>query len=401
MKRNLLILVCLSFVTFSLVSAVVFCETNLPVKITDLDGYVGWLSITDDGSKVAFIAYLQYAREMDGSTRLDYTSAEIFVVNSDGLDLKQVTDSTVQGFVPTDFCYITGDGSKIVFQAVINATSEHPGSQSEIFVVNSDGSELKQVTNISSAAVPSISDDGSKVAFIAKTNEYKDLFVINSDGTELNQLTSNTLEAISVQISGDGSKIVFSQAKRSEPPDLFVINSDGTELKQLTSGSIVESFPSISDDGSKIAYISALDFHGELFVINSDGSGLQQLTDKKLNFSTAYSSISGDGSRIVVKSRVDNESEHRLFVVNSDGSGWHQFETNDVIGGVASLSRDGSKIAFLEEQNNGLPEIFVVSYDGSSTEPAPDIDYLVALVLGVVTIVVVVIVLRRKKLHTN
>ncbi len=292
-----------------------------------------------------------------------------------------------------DFCYISGDGSKIVFHAAINATSEHPGLQSEIFVVNSDGSELKQVTNISSASCPSISDDGSKVAFIANPNEYADLFVINSDGTELKQLTSNTLDTNWVQISGDGSKIVFLQLKRSEGPDIFVVNSDGTGLKQLTSDSEVN-FPSISDDGSKITFISYLDmsgmvFRGELFMINSDGSGLKQLTDKKLNFPTAFSSISGDGSRIVIRSRLDNGNDYRLFVVNSDGSGWHQLETNDVLPQVVSLSDDGSKI-------------FVVSYGGSSTEPAPAIDYLVAFILAVVAIVVlVVIVLRRKKLQVS
>ncbi len=99
MRKNLLILVCLSLTTLSLISVVVVCEKNLlvkiidlDVKITDLDGYVGFLSISDDGSKVAFIAYLEYAKESDGSIRLDYASAEIFAVNSNGSDLKQVTD---------------------------------------------------------------------------------------------------------------------------------------------------------------------------------------------------------------------------------------------------------------------------------------------------------------------
>lgn len=411
MKKNLLIVVFLSFVTLSSV-AVVVCENTLPIKITDLGVYtkspsiksVGFHCISDDGSKVAFIAYLDYYSSSDEFTELDYNSAEIFVINSDGSNLKQITNSTAQGILPKLGCSISGDGSKIVFYGWKDYNSPNP--QSGIFTINSDGSELKQLTNLTSYGRPSISDDGSKVAFFTKSNGATDLFVVNSDGTGLKQLTSNTLDVSSFQISGDGSKIVFLQYPSMSPDesDLFVVNSDGTELKQLTSGSSCEVSPSISDDGSKIAFVSILDYVDELFVINSDGSGLQQLTDKKFAFGTAYSSISGDGTKIVVRSAIDNGSEHGLFVVNSDGSEWHQLDPNKVgwpIGiGPWSLSRDGSKIVIVVQENNDLPRIFVVDSDVSSTEPDPVIEYLVVIILAVVAIsVLIVFVLRRKKLH--
>ena len=367
MKRNLLIIVFLSFVTLSSVSVVV-CENTLPIKITDLAVYakslsiksVGFHCISDDGSKVAFIAYLDYDYSTDEFTVLDSDSAEIFVINSDGSNLKQITNSTAQGIIPKLGCSITADGSKIVFNGSKNYNSPNP--QSGIFTINSDGSELKQITNLTSLGRPSI--------------------------------------------SGDGSKIVFLQypSMSSDESDLFVVNSDGTELKQLTSGSSFEVSPSISDDGSKIAFVSMLDYVDELFVINSDGSGLQQLTDKKFAFGSALSSISGDGSKIIVRSAIDEGSEHGLFVVNSDGSEWHQLDPNKVGWPVGiwpwSLSHDGSKIVIVVQENNDLlgTRIFVVDSDVSSTEPDPVIEYLVVIILAVVAIaVLIVIVLRRKK----
>ncbi len=393
-------------------SVVVVCETNLPVKITDLDVYakspaiksVRFPSISDDGTKVAFIAILEYESSNDEITFLDYDSAEIFVINSDGSNLKQVTDSTAQGAIPRLACSISGDGSKIVFAGEKDYNSPNP--QSGIFIVNSDGSELKQVTNLTSYSSPSISNDGTKVVFTAKSNGNTDLFVVNSDGTGLKQLTSNTLNVIPSQISGDGSKIVFLQYPNNfDETKLFVVNSDGTDLKQLTSGSSWDYYPSISDDGRKIAFISGSDDAVELFMINSDGSGLQQLTDKKLDLGTACSSISGDGSKIIVRSTTDKGSNHGLFVVNSDGSEWHQLETNEA--GWPnyiypwSLSHDGSKIVILV-QETARARAFVVDSDVSLTEPGSVIEYLFALILAVVAIVVlVVIVLRRKKLQTS
>ena len=58
----------------------------------------------------------------------------------------------------------------------------------------------------------SISGDGNKIAFVTSVNNASHIFVINSDGTGLKQLTSDS-EGIgfggSPSISGDGTKIVF------------------------------------------------------------------------------------------------------------------------------------------------------------------------------------------------
>ena len=87
------------------------------------------------------------------------------------------------------------------------------------------------------SSCPSISGDGNKIAFVTGIDmETSEIFVINSDGTGLTQLTNNTENIDNPSISGDGSKIAFTDSVYGDKTssEIFVINSDGTGLTQLT-----------------------------------------------------------------------------------------------------------------------------------------------------------------------
>jgi Tol biopolymer transport system component len=349
-KRNMqmrgslviLILLLLMSLTSSVFLSTVKCEWNTPLQLTNNTADDQGVSISGDGSKMA------YYSNQDG----DY---EIFVVNSDGSGLTQLTQNTAYDYEPS----ISGDGSKIAFRSNVDGDGE-------IFVVNSDGSGLTQLTqNTAYDSVPSISGDGSKIAFQSNINGYAndDIFVVNSDGTGLTQLTSNTASDRYPSISGDGSKIAFASYATGDW-EIFVVNSDGTGLTQLTSGTAIHYNPSISGDGSKIAFDSSSDSGYDIFVVNSDGTGLTQLTSNTA--SDRYPSISGDGSKIAFQSNVGGDWE--IFVVNSDGTGLTQLTSNTADDQYPSISGDGSKIAF-QSNVGGDWEIFVVSQTSDDTTP--------------------------------
>jgi Tol biopolymer transport system component len=58
-------------------------------------------------------------------------------------------------------------------------------------------------------AHPSISGDGSKIAFQRGYDNDTEIFVVNSDGTGLTQLTNNNIEDEYLSISHTGERIVF------------------------------------------------------------------------------------------------------------------------------------------------------------------------------------------------
>jgi Tol biopolymer transport system component len=221
----------------------IFVANSDGTGLTEIARDCSFPVLSGDGSKIAF-------------TKKD----QLFVVNFDGTGLTQVTNKTVNKR-PS----ISGDGSKIAFV-----------SESQLFVVNSDGTGLTSpLFTASDISRPSISGDGKKIAFYAdldanyeRFQNYSDAFVVNSDGTGLIKLATNlTLfdyHGVTPSISADGSKIAFV----SNDYEVFVVNSDGTELTQIPG------FPkgghaelSISGDGSVIAFAVS----GTLFVsVNSD-----------------------------------------------------------------------------------------------------------------------------------
>jgi len=69
---------------------------------------------------------------------------------------------------------------------------------------------MTQLTHITASSYhPSISGDGKKIAFQSYDGYDTEIFVINSDGTGLTQLTHNTVEDSMFSISRNGTKIAY------------------------------------------------------------------------------------------------------------------------------------------------------------------------------------------------
>ncbi len=305
-------------------------------------------SLSADGNKIAFYATVGY-------------DMAIFVVNWDGTGLKQLHQSSMDLSYPS----ISGKGDKVAFSSnrlddsIFNHQSE---PFSDIIVTNSYGTkETVVASNLASYYDygPCISADGRKVAFVSNSA----LFVVNSDGTGMRQLSSNVL--YSPAISGDGSKVAFISEEgydRTLPfptkGDIFVINSDGTERTMIVSnltlpvselsGSPYRNGPSISEDGTKVAFSASVEGDSEIFVVNFDGTALTQITDNLVNEWAA--SISGDGSKVVFSSQLYDIND--VFVVNSDGTGLTEITSNQSLIAYLTeldspcISSDGNRIAF-------------------------------------------------------
>ena len=92
------------------------------------------------------------------------TTLEIFVMNRDGSNLRQVTHLGGANFAPA----WTADGKRIIF-----ASNSHDprGRDFDIYLVNLDGTGLERVTfNDSFDGFPMFSPDGRKLAFGSNRN---------------------------------------------------------------------------------------------------------------------------------------------------------------------------------------------------------------------------------------
>ncbi len=133
-----------------------------------------------------------------------------------------------------------------------------------------------------------------------------DLFVMNEDGSDQRQLTDGAimlesgarvgLYAQAPRLAPDGLRIAFTGRVPDLGTDVYVINVDGTSLRRVTTDAKDSALPAWSPNGSRLAY---LDADGGIATINVDGSDTQVVVPSNPNFSIRNSiTWSPDGSRL-------------------------------------------------------------------------------------------------------
>lgn len=240
------------------------------------------------------------------------------------------------------------------------------------------------------------------------TDGNSELFVMNVNGSGLKQLTSSVggLGVINPQISWSGQKIVFasdrdliSGGNTDGNYEIFTINVDGTGLAQLTNttgGRFVYGFqgntgPCFDPKAQKIVFSSDRDLvaggnsdgNNDLFVMNTDGSGLAQLTATTGGWGVAGGCLNANDTQLILDSDRDlvpggnADGNYEIFTMKANGTGFVQL-TNTAspasgIGNVSPIWTSNAKTVFFRSDidwTGGNPdlnqEVFRMNVDGSN-----------------------------------
>lgn len=195
-----------------------------------------------------------------------YASYDIFSAAPDGSNLRRLT--MTPGY---DAEATVGPDGRIVFTSVRDGDIE-------IYSMNGDGTDVRRLTNRPGPdGGPWFSPDGRQIVFrakpIAEAKELADylsllklelwrpttleIFVMNSDGSSLRQVTRLGGANFAPAWHPDGKRIIF--ASNAHDPkgrdfDIFSVNLDGSGLEQITFNDTFDGFPMFSPDGSKLAF---------------------------------------------------------------------------------------------------------------------------------------------------
>jgi TolB protein len=162
------------------------------------------------------------------------------------------------------------DGSKIAF------TSDRDGNP-EIYVVNTDGTGLRRMTNNPAIDVtPTWSPTGNQLAWVSDRTGNPHIYIMNADGTGQRSIISEYCDR-PTWASGAFNEIAY--AARTGPGYDIKLYSVGTgESKKLTDGIGSNESPAFSPNGRHIAFTSTRNGKSQIFTIDREGNNLRQIT---------------------------------------------------------------------------------------------------------------------------
>ncbi len=284
------------------------------------------------------------------STREGHDCDQIYVMRTDGKDLKMV--STGKG--RTTCSYFMPDGKRVLY------ASTHLGSDAcppkpdfsrgyvwglykdfDIFVTDLKTGKLTQLTKTPGYdAEATISPDGKRAVFTSVRDGDLELYSMKLDGTDVRRLTNEPGYDGGAFYSPDSKMIVY-RANHPDTPESL------EKYKTLLGEGLIEP--------------RAL----EIWVMNADGSGKRQVTSNgKANFAPYFLP---DGKRIVFSSNMDDPKGRNfdIYVINVDGTGLERVTFNETFDGFPMFSPDGKYLVFASNRNDakqGDTNVFIAEW---------------------------------------
>jgi Tol biopolymer transport system component len=186
-------------------------------RLTDTEGYDAEATISPDGKKIVF-------------TTMRSGDLDIYTMDTDGRNVRRLT--TELGY--DGGAFYSADSKQIVYRSYHPQTPEQVARYKqklaenliepntfEVWVMNADGSNKRQVTKLGAASfAPYFFPDAKRIIFASNVNDPKrrnfDLYTIKVDGTGLERITyEETFDGFPM-FTPDGRKLVFASNRNAK-----------------------------------------------------------------------------------------------------------------------------------------------------------------------------------------
>jgi dipeptidyl aminopeptidase/acylaminoacyl peptidase len=263
---------------------------------------------------------------------------------------------------------ISPDGKQIVYRRM-GFDIQNDRSKGSLWIISADGSNHQKLTSReTSETQPRWSPDGSRIAFVSKTDAGSELFIYWRNSGQTARLTQLPNTPSSISWSSDGNTIAFVMKVSQAPPliakmppkpkgakwaaapritdrlkheadgkgylspgfnHVFIIPAEGGTARQLTNGNFNHSGPVSWHPNNKEVYVSGnrnddweYDYvNSEVYKVPVNNGAIEALTDRKgPDFKPM---VSPDGKKIAYLSFEDKVQAYQLrqlYVMNTDGS---------------------------------------------------------------------------------
>jgi TolB protein len=253
-------------------------------------------------------------------------------------------------------------GSKIVFVRAMNSKVK------EIWMMDPDGSNQKQITHFNSLSIqPAISPDSSKIAFTSYAKGNPGIFVFSVDPVRqlpfYNQVASVNATPT---FTPDGKQLVYSSSA-SGTAQIYIANLDGSGLRRISSGNAIEVEPKVNPKtGNEMVFVSGRSGPQQIYRMNMDGADVERLTPGEGEASNP--SWNPDGQFLAYAwTRGYATGNFNIFVMDVATRKYTQLTHSEGRNENPSWAPDGQHLVF-QSNRNGTYQIYSMLADGTQVQ---------------------------------
>jgi len=186
------------------------------------------------------------------------------------------------------------------------------GGAKELFVVDYDGANLRQITKNGSLNLsPAWSPDGRQLAYVSYAQGTPRLYLYSAeDGTKVNATPAGSDLCSAPEWSPDGQLVAFSSAREGNS-EIYVLDVASNRARQITFSRGADTAPTWSPSGRELAFTSDRSGRPQIYIMDAEGANARAITTGEYNESASWSPA---GDRIAYVSR----SEGRFDIYTRD-----------------------------------------------------------------------------------
>ncbi|MGK5084038.1 hypothetical protein WDW37_12140 [Bdellovibrionota bacterium FG-1] len=235
---------------------------------------------------------------------------EIYVMNFDGTDVRQVSHHRSIAFAPG----WSGDGTRLAYSLFTRHSDNVKNI--DLYEFNFATNTIRLLSNrkgINSGAA--YSPDSPRIALTMSFLGNPEIFSLEPSTKQATRLTKSFGFDVDPTWSPDGKQIAF-VSSRTGRPMVFKQNLDGSNVQRLTYAGVYNASPTWSSQNNKIGFAGWLDKRFDIFIMNPDGTNIERLTKDQGN--NEDPNFSPDGNFLTFSS--NRTGQQNIYVMNVDGT---------------------------------------------------------------------------------
>ncbi|MBC7691549.1 MAG: PD40 domain-containing protein [Methylotenera sp.] len=235
---------------------------------------------------------------------------EIYTMNFDGTNVKQMTHHNSVAFAPA----WSPDGNRIAYSLIAkNSRNIKNINLYEFHFADNTIRMLSDRKGINSGAA--YNPNGSSMAMTMSFLGNPEIFLFNPGSSSVTRLTKSFGVDVDPTWSPDGKSIAF-VSSRTGVPMVFRMNADGSNVQRLTFAGKYNATPTWSPQNNKIGFAGWIDHRFDIFIMNPDGTNIERLTKDQGNNEDPH--FSPDGNFLVFSS--NRTGQQNIYAMNVDGT---------------------------------------------------------------------------------